>query len=492
MFSTSDTIVAIATPPGRGGIGVVRLSGPDAHAVAKRLITHRAALEPRHATLTMVRFTEDAADVLGPPDNREERSSEARAPSREGAETPQPEGREARTLGGSIRSGAIDRVVATYFPAPASYTGDDVVELSAHGSPVVLRAIVTAAVGCGARLAEPGEFTLRAFLNGRMDLPQAEAVADLIDAATPLQARVAFDQLDGTLTRRVGAIDASLFDLIARLEASVDFPDEGYHFADPGSVVLELDRLLRETATLTASGKGGRLIREGLAVAIIGAPNVGKSSLFNALVGASRAIVTDTPGTTRDLVTEVVDIHGLRVTLIDTAGLRDTEDAAEAEGVDRARRAAAAADLTLEVVDGSVCHACHTREKSTQIHINKTLTVNNKSDICVERHADGLFVSALTGEGIDQLRARMIGALDVDIQRDEAAVTNIRHIALIERAHAALVRARGAASAEGGSMSEEFVLADLQDARAALEEVTGRRSSEDLLEHIFSRFCIGK
>lgn len=448
MFSTSDTIVAIATPPGRGGIGVIRLSGTDAHAIAKQLITHRAPLEPRRATVT--------------------RSHDA-----------------------SVMSGAIDQVVATYFPAPGSYTGDDVVELSAHGSPVVLRAIVTAAIGHGARLAEPGEFTLRAFLNGRMDLLQAEAVADLIDAATPLQARVAFDQLDGTLTRWIAAIDASLFDLIARLEASVDFPDEGYHFADPGAVAQAIDELLRETATLGASGKTGRLIREGLQVAIVGAPNVGKSSLFNALVGTSRAIVTESPGTTRDLVTEVVDIHGLRVTLVDTAGMRDAEDDVEAQGVERARQAAAVADLTLEVRDGSVELSAEAR-RVQQITDNKRLIVNNKADLGIRNTSPGLSVSARTGAGIDGLRASIMEALDVDFQRDGAAITNIRHINLVERAHAALGRARAAALGEGGPMSEEFVLADLQEARAALEEVTGRRASEDVLEHIFSRFCIGK
>ena len=231
-------------------------------------------------------------------------------------------------------------MVATYFPGPASYTGDDVVELSAHGSPVVLRAIVTAAIAAGARLAEPGEFTLRAFVNGRIDLMQAEAVADLIDAVTPLQARAAFDQLHGTLTRTIGAIDAALFDLIARLEASVDFPEEGYHFVDPDALATVAGRAASNGRDrLLADAQRGRLVREGLQIAIVGKPNVGKSSLFNALVGASRAIVTDGPGTTRDLVTEVVDLDGLRVTLVDTAGLRETSDSIEAEGVERARQA---------------------------------------------------------------------------------------------------------------------------------------------------------
>jgi tRNA modification GTPase len=437
-FSTQDTIVAIATPPGRGGIGVVRLSGPGALSIAQQLITHDGALAPRHATLTRAR-----TDAL------------------------------------------IDHVVATYFPAPASYTGDDVVELSAHGSPVILEAIVTAAVACGARLAEPGEFTLRAFLNGRIDLMQAEAVADLIEAATPLQARAAFDQLDGTLTRTISAIDSTLFDLIARLEASVDFPDEGYHFVDPGALARDIDALIDRTAALLTDARRGRLIREGLQVAIVGEPNVGKSSLFNALVGTSRAIVTEFAGTTRDVVTEVVDVGGLRVMLADTAGLRDTLDPTEVHGVERSRQTAAVADLVLIVVDRS--------QPRTQTHEYKGLTVANKSDLPPAWNDDrAVAVSAATGAGLDVLRRRIVEALDVDLLRDRPAITNVRHITLVERAHDALARARAAALGEDGSMSEEFVLADLADARAALEEVSGRRAPGDLLEHIFARFCIGK
>ena len=436
MFSTKDTIVAIATPPGRGGIGVVRLSGPGAHAITLRLVTHNGSLRPRRATLTRIACTTDAA-----------------------AAEP------------------IDQVVVTSFPRPHSYTGDDVVEVSAHGSPVILRAIVEAAIDRGARLAEPGEFTLRAFLNGRIDLMQAEAVADLIDAVTPLQARAAFDQLEGTLTAAIADLDAALFDLVARLEASVDFPDEGYHFVEPGALGRAIDDLAGRTAALLAGARRGQLIRDGLQIAIVGRPNVGKSSLFNALAGAARAIVTDVPGTTRDLVTEVVDLDGLRVTLVDTAGLRETSERVESEGVERARRAAAVADLVLIVVD----------EDEAELVGTKHLVVQNKADL--ERPSRGVRVSAVTGAGLDDLRRAIIAALDVEPVRDRPALTNVRHIALVERAHVALTRAAGAARR---SMPEEFVLADLQDARAALEEISGRRASEALLEHIFARFCIGK
>jgi tRNA modification GTPase len=459
VFSTSDTIVAIATPPGRGGIGVVRLSGPEARTIAGRLIAHGKPLEPRHATLTTIA----AGD-------------------------------------------SVDQVVATCFPAPHSYTGDDVVELSAHGSPVVLRAIVSAAIKAGARLAEPGEFTLRAFLNGRIDLMQAEAVADLVDSVTPLQARAAFDQLQGTLTQVIGEIDAALFDLIARLEASVDFPEEGYHFVDPGALAGAIDGLRTRTTALLATARRGRLVREGLQIAIIGKPNVGKSSLFNALAGASRAIVTDVPGTTRDLVSEVVDLDGLRVTLVDTAGLRETRDAIEAEGVTRSRQVLSVADLILIVVDRAAPLEDADRGIIDAAAGRPRLIAANKSDIVAgaERpwdvealHNHGcpvVEISALTGNGLEQLRNRIASALDTTggLRADRPEITNVRHIALVQRADEALAQARRAVLEEGGALPEEFVLADLQEARAALEEITGRRVSEDLLAHIFSRFCIGK
>ena len=451
MFSTDDTIVAIATPPGRGGIGIVRLSGRDAHSIASLLIERTGALEPRHATLTCIRSTDQIA---------------------------------------------IDQVVVTYFPAPASYTGDDVVEISGHGSPVILKGIVRLAIDAGARLAEPGEFTLRAFLNGRMDLMQAEAVGDLIEAATPLQARTAFDQLQGTLTRIIGEIDRTLFDLVARLEASVDFPDEGYHFLEPASLAREIDGIIARTQALLLNAKQGRLVREGLQIAIVGKPNVGKSSLFNSLAGAARAIVNEQPGTTRDLVTETVDLDGLRVTLVDTAGLRETMDPVESEGVERSRQALKIADLVLLLLDGSRPLATNDADEiATQLIDNKTLIVSTKSDLGQMWSRDGATaVSALSGLGLPTLRRRIFEALDVDgvEHRERPEITNVRHAALVEQAQNALVRARAAVTAPGGPLSEEFVLADLQEARAALEEITGRRVAEDVLAHIFERFCVGK
>jgi tRNA modification GTPase len=460
VFSTTDTIVAVATPPGRGGIGVVRLSGPAAHIIAGALVTCAGPLRPRRATFTKVRLKAPLDVAQDGPELVPVASGET-----------------------------IDQIVATFFPAPHSYTGEDVIELSAHGSPVVLHRIVSAAMDHGARLAEPGEFTLRAFLNGRIDLMQAEAVNDLIDAVTPLQARSAFDQLDGTLTRKIAEIDAALFDLIARLEASVDFPEEGYHFVDPTALAQALDALIERLIALSHDGRRGRMIRDGLRVAIVGEPNAGKSSLFNALAGTARAIVTEVPGTTRDLVTEVVDIEGLRVTLVDTAGLRETDDPVEVEGVARARQSIAVADLVLLVQDRS-----RPRSDSNKVlEHSKVLCIANKIDcVAVWDEADAVPVSALTGAGVAELRRRIVAAIDIDPLTDQPAITNVRHVALVDRAHRALVRARAAALAEGGSLSEEFVLADLADARAALEEVSGRRASDELLAHIFSRFCIGK
>jgi tRNA modification GTPase len=309
---------------------------------------------------------------------------------------------------------------------------------------------------------------------------------------TPLQARAAFDQLQGTLTTAIAAIDQQLFDLIARLEASVDFPEEGFHFIDPASVGAAIDDVVGAVRRLLGDARRGRLIREGLQIAIVGQPNVGKSSLFNALVGTERAIVTEIPGTTRDLVTETVDLEGLRATLIDTAGLRETTDIVETEGVKRSRRAVMVADLILLVADRSEPLSTDLEHDIALNTDSKRLIVANKSDLpAAWTCEEAVNVSATSGQGLDLLRRRIFEALDIDLTSERPAITNIRHIALLERAETALASARAAVD-HHQSLSEEFILADLQEARAAFEEVTGHRSTEDLLAHIFGRFCIGK
>ncbi len=451
MFSTTDTIVAIATPPGRGGLGVVRISGAAAQQIAERLTGRPMPFEPRHATL---------AKLCGP-------------------------------------HGGFDRAVITVFPAPHSYTGEDVAEISVHGSPVLLETAVAEAMRCGARLAQPGEFTFRAFLNGRIDLIQAEAIRDLVESVTPLQARAAFDQLEGTLTGEIRGIDGALLDLSARLEASLDFPDEGYHFVAEGSAASEIEAVAARIDRLLESAARGRLVREGLQVVIAGRANCGKSSIFNMLSGSERAIVTSIPGTTRDLLTEVVEVGGVPVTLVDTAGVRGSPaDVIEAEGIARAAGARTIAALIIVVLDGSTPLSDDDRALLAETAGRPRVIAANKSDLpavwsTLDIHEPIVRTSALSGDGIDALRSAMLTAIAGAPAhgRDVPAVTNLRHADLLIRARDAL---RRAASAAGNRVPEEFVLADLNDARSLLEEITGARTSEDLLGHIFANFCIGK
>ena len=457
MFTPDDTIVAVATPPGRGGLGVVRLSGPRAAAIAGLLLDRSESLRPRHATLARIVDHTAAAPT------------------------------------------AVDQVVATAFPQSGSYTGDHVVEISAHGSPVLVDRIVALACAAGARLAEPGEFTFRAYLNGRLDLLQAEAVADLIDAVTPLQARIAFDQLEGTVSGPIREIDGQLFELIARLEASLDFPEEGYHFVAAGEVTEAVGTIRRQVDALLHGAARGKLIREGCQVVIVGKPNVGKSSLFNRLLGVARAIVTPMAGTTRDLVSDVTDLNGLAVTLVDSAGMRSAGDAVEVEGVARARQALGVAAAAVVVVDrsGPIDHEDRAvLEETTAL---PRLVAVNKADapavwalesLALKAETAVVEVSARTGEGLDRLRALLRDVLiGGEPLRDTPAVANRRHIGLLEGAGEAL----GAAEKMAASgAAEEFVLADLQRARAVLDELTGKRTPDDVLRHIFERFCIGK
>jgi tRNA modification GTPase len=455
MFSTEDSIVALATPEGRGGIGVIRISGASSLEIARRILTIPAALHPRQATFGRVRSI-DAGGIL-------------------------------------------DEVLATYFPAPRSYTGEDVVEISAHGSPVVLRAIVRTAIAAGARLAAPGEFTLRGFLNGKRDLVQAEAVADLVSAVTPLQARVAFDQLHGTLTSRIRDVDAALFDIVARLEASLDFPDEGYHFVDAHAVADLIRDAIGRIDVLLAGARHGRVVREGATVVMVGRPNVGKSSIFNWLIGSDRAIVAEIPGTTRDLVVETQTWQGLAITMVDTAGMRTTDDDVERQGVERAEKASAVADLQLLVLDASAPLRDEDERLLAATAAASRIVLANKSDLPAPvawpgrrtaRDVADLSVSASSGAGMTDLRdAIAVAITGGERLADSPAVSNDRHIRLLQEARERMTSAEQSAA---NGAPEEFVLSDLHAARSRLDEIVGVRTPEDVLRHIFERFCIGK
>ena len=455
-----DTIVAIATPPGRGGIGVVRLSGPEATSIAQPMLrlAHADGLQPNRANF---------GELIDPATNHR-----------------------------------IDEVVVTYFAKPHSYTTDDVVEISCHGSPVVLRHAVEMALARGARFAEPGEFTMRAFLNGRIDLTQAEAVRDLIDSQTLYQAQVAARQLDGALSKRLQPIKQKLIDLIAVMEAGIDFAEDDVSVIPDWQVLDRIAELHGPLEQLLASFTYGKVVHEGLTLAIVGRPNVGKSSLFNRLVEHERAIVTATPGTTRDLVSETVSIGGIPVRLVDTAGIRDALDEAESIGVRKSLEALADADIVLVVLDAShpVTDAAARRRDTELVSLvarRLAIVVQNKIDAIASAPLvpDGglpvVMTSALTGQGIDYLRStilRLAGG-DGSSQPESGFLTNVRHQKLVQDSIAAL---DAAATAVPHKTPHEMILLDLYNALRPLDEITGATTADDILNLIFSSFCIGK
>lgn len=451
MVSTGDTIVAVATPAGHAGVGLVRLSGPLASSIGCGLAGRTSGWPPRRAVHVRLAAGDLPADAL-----------------------------------------------VTFFPAPASYTGEDVLEVSAHGSPVILASIVQRAAELGARPARPGEFTLRAFVHGKLDLVQAEAVRDLVDAVSPAQVRAASAQLDGTLSAALVSIADELRRLETLLEASIDFPDEGYRFIEPAAVGEALVAVRDRIHALVVSSGRGQLVRDGAQVVIAGVPNVGKSSVFNALVGADRAIVTAVPGTTRDLVTERIVIGGALVLLVDTAGLRDGADVVEAEGVRRASGAIESADVLVVVLDASRPVAEEERALLASVDGRVVVMVHNKADLAPASIGDraarvGLKVSARSGEGIATLGAAIAAAVvSLGGAAESVLVTNERHRRLLTGALDHVQQAVEAMAASGNRLPEEFVVADLRGALQALEEVTGRRTADGLLEEIFATFCIGK
>ncbi len=383
----------------------------------------------------------------------------------------------------------VDQVVATFFAGPKSYTAEDVVEISCHGAPVIVRFCLGRALSAGARLAEPGEFTLRAFLNGRIDLPQAEAVRDLIDATTLFQARVAARQMEGAVSRRLSPVKEQLLELIALLEAGIDFAEDDISVASDQELLRRLGPIRDAIAALASSFSFGQCVHAGLTLAIVGRPNVGKSSLFNRLLEQDRAIVTEIPGTTRDLISESASIEGIPVRLVDTAGIRTGETLVESLGIERTLQAMADADVTVVVVDQSVPLSDDDRAIIDRARTQgRSILVGNKSDLPrVAAPVEGLLeVSAQTGAGIDSLRKAI---LPVHEDAEAVFVTSLRQERLLEESLQALDHASVAIRER---IPHEMLLLDLYAALAPIDAITGATTADDILNRIFSTFCIGK
>jgi tRNA modification GTPase len=452
-----NTIAAIATPRGYGGIGVIRLSGADSLALVRQLLRNGRSLNfiPNHTSLQQIINPETGS--------------------------------------------ALDEALVTYFKAPHSFTGEDVVEIACHGSPVVLAEVLRLLTTLGVALAQPGEFSLRAFLNHRLDLAQAEAINDLIHAQTLAQARLAARQLRGELSRRLQPIKERLIELIVYFESSVEFVEDDLDPLNLAHFQQRLDEISEQIGKLAASYRAGKLIRSGLRLALIGRPNVGKSSLFNALLGADRAIVTHLPGTTRDTLTEAFSLNGIPIHLVDTAGLRETSDLVEQLGVARAKGAIAEADFVLGVFSVESTLSNEELEYFNEQRVN--LYVINKCDLGLTwpqadlerlaQYAPVCQVSALTGQGIEELKQAICqqALSQAHTNLEDAIITNERHYAALEQAVAALQRA-GRDLAQG--FTEEVALANLHQALRSLGVITGETLIGELINRIFSTFCIGK
>ena len=386
----------------------------------------------------------------------------------------------------------MDRVAISYFAAPRSYTTEDMVEISCHGSPVVLRFALEKACAAGARLAEPGEFTLRAYLRGRIDLPRAEAVRDLIEATTLYQARIAAQQVEGSVSRRLQPIKEQLLELIALLEAGIDFAEDDISVASNEEILGRIRPVRESLRDLVASFAYGKLVHEGFTLAIVGRPNVGKSSLFNRLLEQERAIVTDIPGTTRDLVSETAALEGIPVRFVDTAGIREGQDVIESMGIKRSLQAMADADVTLVVIDRSVPLENQDRELIEKAAgQGKSLVVANKSDLPRGNGATAVPVSAFTGEGLSELRRAIIDTLAPrgQLEQEGGFITSLRHEQLLCEASDALAQA---ATATQAGLPHEMLLLDLYATLRPIDAITGATSVDDILNRIFSTFCIGK
>lgn len=448
-----NTIVALATPVGRSAIGVIRLSGAESLSIAKQICGKTFEPQPAVASLRDITIPETGE--------------------------------------------LVDHALITFFAAPKSYTGENVVEISCHGSAVILRQVLDLTLRLGARLAEPGEFTLRALANGKINLSQAEAIRDLIDARTADAAKQALRQLDGELAETLQPIEDQLLDVIVQLESSLEFAEDDLPELQNEELRKKLLSVAARLERLASTYSVGHLLSQGVRVVIVGRPNVGKSSLFNKLLGLERAIVTEIPGTTRDSITEQISIDGFPVLLTDTAGMRDAGDRIESIGIERTRVAIADADLVLVVLDGSEALQSEDHEVLTSVRGVRHVVVLNKADVpefCnpfspSENQPSSVTVSALTDVGIDRLRAAILEPLKgVDSADSGLLITNARHYDLLQRAQNELTSSIGCL----GKESEEVVLIGLHNALRMMGEITGETTAEDILTRIFSTFCIGK
>lgn len=452
-MTTTETICAIATPPGRGGVGIVRVSGPNVLAIAHQLV--QRPLTPRYAHYGP--FYDASGKVL-------------------------------------------DEGIALYFPNPHSFTGEDVLELQGHGGPVILDLVLQAVLQAGARLARPGEFSERAFLNDKLDLAQAEAIADLIEASSEQAARSAVRSLQGDFSRAVSQLVEACIQLRIYVEAAIDFPEEEIDFLSDGHVARQLTDLQTALRDTQASAQRGTLLQEGMTVVIAGRPNAGKSSLLNALSGSESAIVTDIAGTTRDILRESIQIDGLPLHIIDTAGLRDTDDKVEQIGIERAWQQIERADLVLLMIDSRAETNAEALAEQAELlqHIKArvpVLLVRNKCDVSgepsglVSGEQDVITLSARTLQGVDVLRTYLKQTMGYEHTLEGGFIARRRHLDALDRAAAAL----DAANAQlHGAAAGELMAEDLRVAQYALNEITGEFSSDDLLGRIFSSFCIGK
>lgn len=480
-INLTDTIAATATAVGESGIGIVRISGKDALAIADRIFISKDANKPSNFKTYTTHYGWIVSRLASYPVSRLSNSN----PQTRKPVNPQTE--------------IIDEVILTVMRSPKSYTKEDIVEINCHGGIVALRRVLDLVLSSGARLARPGEFTQRAFLNGRIDLAQAEAVLDIIKAKTDSALKLGIEQLKGGLSKRIDKIREALLGLLASLEANIDFPEEEINQANLKETQEKLENINKGLKDILDSAKTGRILREGINVVICGKPNVGKSSLLNALLKQERSIVTPIPGTTRDTIEEIIDIKGIPIKIVDTAGILEPRDLVEKKAVQRAKKYIDSADLAILLFDGSKALSRDDEMLIERLKKHTTLAVINKIDLRQKLQREKILKRFKYAVGISAKKLRNIDSLEKAIadlvyngrvsRPEPAIVSNLRHIEALRKAQKFIAEAAGSLD---NRLSLEFIAQDIKEALLYLDDILGRRFSEDLLDKIFSEFCIGK